>query len=238
VALLLGLGASFPAHAAEASEEALLQTVDRPFYAMEYEEAEKAVDAALKEPAGKKSARLHLYKGIILYHLQRKKEEGMEVFRQAFLIDIYALSPVQGLKASIAKDMETVREEVRRESLKPLPASPPPHVSSLRKHALIPTIAGGACAVAGGVFMAMSRGERNKLRNDDPLILSEEDSRVIASRGKKWQTLGVGLLGASAASLTAAAGMYLLGAPRSPNVTPSVQVGSTGSAVFIQGRWP
>jgi len=237
VALLLGLGASFPAHAAEASEEIPLQRIDRLFRAMEYEKALEVAEAALKEPGGKQSASLHLYKGIILYHLQRK-EEGRDAMREAFEIDLNASSPAQGLKASLTKDMETARAEARAKLNQSPPTSPPPHVSSLRKHALIPTVAGGAFAVAGGVFMAMSRGERNKLRNDDPLILSEEDSRVIASRGKKWQTVGVTLLGASAASLTAAAGMYLLGAPRSPNITPSVQVSTTGSAVFIQGRWP
>jgi hypothetical protein len=245
VALLLGLGASFPAQAAEENAEvtpehieSTLAQINTLFENTEYEKAYDLALKALDEPGWtKERAILWLHKGILHYHLPELAKDGKDEFLQAFRIDLDARSPVEGLKDSIIKDMEEARKKAQAESR--LPAPPPPQVSSLRKHALIPAVAGGVCVVAGTVFVGMSRGELHKLRSDDARILGEEDARVISSRGQRFQTIGISLLTAGAASLSVATGMYLLGAPRSPKSTLAIiQVSPTGSAVFIQGRWP
>jgi tetratricopeptide (TPR) repeat protein len=122
------------------------------------------------------------------------------------------------------------------------PAADPLAVSSepsrpglLRRHALIPAIAGGTLVVAGGVSWAISRGEASRLRNDDPEIQSVEDVNASVSKGRTWQTLGVTLLGVGTAGLATAASIYLLGAPEEP---VAVGLGTDGTSAFVYGRWP
>lgn len=122
------------------------------------------------------------------------------------------------------------------------PGVPPSTVSSkasrrggLRRLSLVPAIAGGTLLVAGGISWAISRGELNQLRNDDPRIATREDVQHRVSRGSTWQTVGVSLLGLGAAGLATAAGMYVLGASEQ---SVSLGVSTNGTSAFVHGRWP
>lgn len=105
----------------------------------------------------------------------------------------------------------------------------------VRSYALVPAIAGGTFLVAGGVSWAISRGELNKLRSDDPRIATRADMERSVSRGQTWQTVGVSLLGLGVAGLATAAGMYVLGGPDQP---VTIGIGTNGKSAFVHGRWP
>ncbi|WP_239470602.1 hypothetical protein [Archangium violaceum] len=89
--------------------------------------------------------------------------------------------------------------------------------------------------MAGGISWAISRGTLNQLRTNDPRIATREDVQRNVSRGNTWQTVGISLLGAGAAGLVTAAGMYVLGSPDQP---VSLGVSTDGTSAFVHGRWP
>ena len=100
---------------------------------------------------------------------------------------------------------------------------------------VLPILSGGALA-SGGVFWALSRKEQSRLRTGEPPLTTPDEVRASISRGKSYQALGYGLMGVGIVGLGAATGMYLLREPKAP--VPSVGVTTTGTAVFVQGRWP
>lgn len=242
--LPLVLGISFSTHAAETSTQDHLRRIDQLYKALEYDVALRETNEAIDELHGQVNANLSLYQGILLYVLHKDREEGKKAFRAAFEKEPDAPSPVQPLPDWIEKDMEAIRAQVKKD-LQPRqaqqPQQPQHHPSqsaSVRSYAWIPAVAGGACVVAGGLSIAKSRSELSMLRNDDPRITRKEDVQAIGSRGQKWQTLGGTLLGIGAASLTGALGMYLLGAPHAAEAPSHIEVGTTGTALFLQGVWP
>jgi hypothetical protein len=105
----------------------------------------------------------------------------------------------------------------------------------LRPHVLVPALSGGVLLVAGGTSWALSRRELSRLRANDPSFAIRADVRSSASRGRTFQTLGVGLLGAGLVGLGAAAGLYVLGMP-----PPKMSLGMStdGTSAFVHGRWP
>lgn len=107
--------------------------------------------------------------------------------------------------------------------------------ASLRSRALLPALAGGVLLAAGGVSYGMARSEQNRLRTGAPELDTLEAARTGASRGRTWQTVGFGLLGAGVVSLGIATGMYVLGAPTEP---VALGVGTDGTSAFVYGRWP
>jgi hypothetical protein len=107
--------------------------------------------------------------------------------------------------------------------------------SSLRSHAYIPAIAGGALTVAGGISWALSRGELSKLRDADPSLGNPADIDRAVSRGRTLQAAGVGLLGVGVLGLGLATGMYLMGAPEKD---VAMQLGTDGRSALVYGRWP
>ncbi|OJT17098.1 hypothetical protein BO221_47120 [Archangium sp. Cb G35] len=137
--------------------------------------------------------------------------------------------------------------------VKPLPATlaqatPPPaeqaqHAPTvntsgprgLRSHALIPAVAGGVLLAVGGVSYGLARNEQSRLRNGDPGITSQEEARRSMSRGKTFQNVGAGLIGAGVVGLGLAAGFYVFGAPEAPM---ALRVGTDGTSAFVSGRWP
>lgn len=90
--------------------------------------------------------------------------------------------------------------------------------------------------VLGGTSWALSRGELSKLNNNAPSLATAEDAHNAASRGRTYQTVGVGLLGAGVASLGFALGWNFFGPTSSTG--PTVSVGTDGTSAFVQGRWP
>jgi hypothetical protein len=107
--------------------------------------------------------------------------------------------------------------------------------SFTRPQFLIPAIGGGVLLVLGGTSWAMSRQELSRLNNEDPKFLNGEDAHSAASRGRTFQSVGVGLLGAGVAGLGFAAGWYVFGPPSNET---ALTVGTNGTSAFVQGRWP
>ncbi len=107
--------------------------------------------------------------------------------------------------------------------------------TSLRSRALIPAIAGGVLLAAGGVSYGLARGEQSKLSNNDPSLATRADVDASISRGKTYQTVGFGLLGAGVVGLGVATGLFVLGSPQEP---VSLGVSTDGTSAFVYGRWP
>ena len=121
----------------------------------------------------------------------------------------------------------------------PQPVPPAPVEAStpvnLRAHALLPAIAGGVLLAAGGVSLGLSTSERSKLRNVDPALDNLEAARATARRGRTYQTVGFGLMAAGVVGLSAATGLYVLGAPAESS---TLGVTTDGTSAFVFGRWP
>lgn len=115
------------------------------------------------------------------------------------------------------------------------PAGNVPKRANLRSRAFIPAIAGCVLLAAGGVSLGMAKGEQSRLRSADSSLATYADVERSMSRGRSYQTAGVGLVGAGVAGLGLAAGFYVLGAPHAPIV---LGAGTDGTSAFIYGRWP
>ena len=110
--------------------------------------------------------------------------------------------------------------------------APPSH---LRPRVLVPAIAGGVLMMAGGTTWVQSRRELSRLRSNDPELATRQKVRSTASRGRTYQTVGAGLLGAGLVSLTVATGLYFL--PGSQREV-SLELSTDGTSAFVSGRWP
>ncbi len=263
-ALLLVLVVPLAARAAsEGDVRTSITSISRLYESLEYEHALRQIQFARQLPRGTdEEVTLSLYEGIILCEMN-KQAQGSASFKSALLLRPDAKLPVR-VAPKVEALFQAVRQQVkselasmlaRREAespkapppetpAQPAPAAalPPPTVSSsaprrdtLRRHSLIPAIAGGTLVVAGGLAWTLSRGELNQLRNDDSRLATMDDVRHSMSRGRTWQTVGVSLLSAGAVGLATAAGMYMLGAPERPL---ALSVGTDGTSAFVQGKWP
>ncbi|WP_224248590.1 tetratricopeptide repeat protein [Hyalangium gracile] len=106
--------------------------------------------------------------------------------------------------------------------------------SALRPQVLIPAISGGVLMLAGGTSWVLSRHERARLRGNDVTLATREDVHRSASRGRTYQAVGVGLLGAGLAGVGVAAGLFF----SMPASTVSLDVTTDGTSAFVSGRWP
>lgn len=106
-----------------------------------------------------------------------------------------------------------------------------------RTGAWLPATLGGGLLVGGGVCYLLAQAEQSKLRGNDAGLATLEDVKRSASRGKRYQWVGVGLAGAGVVGLGVSAGVYLLGRP-SQAKTLGVDVSTDGTSAFVQGRWP
>lgn len=117
------------------------------------------------------------------------------------------------------------------------PVAEVPGTRSLRSRAWVPATAGGVLVVAGAGLFVMAKSEQSKLRNDDASLATEADVEGAVSRGRTFQTVGLGLAGAGVLGLGVATGMYLLGASPEPEKV-GLGVGTDGTSAFVFGRWP
>ncbi|WP_257463577.1 hypothetical protein [Archangium lipolyticum] len=244
-------------HAQGASEvQNYLVSVNRLYEDLEYERALEQIHRARRLSRGvEEDVALGLYEGILLDELG-KKDDATAAFKAALFLRPDAKLPVQ-VSPKVEKHFESIRIEVKRE-LAPLLARreaerlqaqtpPPPEVrppstpevsaarGDTRSRALLPAIAGGVLLAAGGVSYGLSRGELSRLRTDDVGLATREDAHASASRGKTYQAVGMGLLGAGVVGLGVAAGLYLMGAPTGP---VALGVSTDGTSAFVYGRWP
>jgi len=104
----------------------------------------------------------------------------------------------------------------------------------LDSHILIPAGAGGALAIAGGIFWGLARKEHSKIESDDPRLDSLQAVQSSASNGRTYQTVGFSLMGAGLVGLGLAAGLYGMDRTDSP---VELIVGTQGSQVVLHGRW-
>ncbi|WP_245768476.1 hypothetical protein [Stigmatella aurantiaca] len=252
-------------HAAANQEvQRYLISIRRLYENLEYERALNQIQLAQQQKARstEDEVTLSLYEGILLAEMGRV-EQGTAAFKAALLLKPEAQLPVP-VAPKISKLFESVRQQVKREMAPllsqqqvepparspslappvPAPAAPVPGAEGvsqrapgrdLRRYALVPAAVGGGLLVAGGVSWAISRGERGRLRDDDPSLATREDVDRSVSRGRTWQTVGFSLLGVGAAGVATAAGMYFLGGPERP---VSLGVSTDGTSAMIHGRWP
>jgi hypothetical protein len=263
-ALLLVLVFPIAARAASKGDvRNVIHSVNRLFESLEYDHALHQIQLARQLVRGTgEEVTLSLYEGVILCEMSRL-EEGAASFKAALLLRPDAKLPVQ-VAPKVAALFQTLQQRAKSElaalaarreaetaraprvEAPPRPALSlalaPPTVSSgaprrevLRRRSLIPALAGGALAVGGGLSWTLSRGELDRLRNDDPRLATTDDVQRSMSRGRTLQTLGIGLLGAGAVGLATAAGMYMLGAPEQPL---ALGVSTDGTSAFVHGRWP
>jgi tetratricopeptide (TPR) repeat protein len=123
----------------------------------------------------------------------------------------------------------------------PLPAAATPsgegdvHGSrALDSHILIPAGAGGALAIAGGIFWGLARKEFKKIESGDPRLNSLAAVQDTASNGRTYQTVGFSLMGAGLVGLGLAAGLYGVDGRGSP---VELSVGTNGRQAVLYGRW-
>jgi tetratricopeptide (TPR) repeat protein len=102
-----------------------------------------------------------------------------------------------------------------------------------RTEVLAPAIAGGVLVLAGGTSWLLSRREASLLDGEGESFNSREDVHRSASRGKTYQSVGAGLLGAGVVGLGVAAGLYFW----SPTQEMKLGVVSNGTSAVIYGRW-
>ncbi|ATB29417.1 hypothetical protein [Melittangium boletus] len=255
--VILGVTLSPPTYAAERGIRNHLLLIHQFYDASDYERALAQIQVARQERHGTdEDVALSLYEGILLCEMLRK-EEGKAAFRTAFLLRPDAKLPEQ-VSPKIEADAEAIRRQVKRELAEQsppvarkslMPESKPsdsmtssPQIPELtsapsgaRRYALVPALAGGTLAVAGGASWGISRVYLNRLRNPSAQTSVEELQRA-ASLGDKWQTAGVGLLAVGAVGLVTAAGMYVWGGNEKPSV--ALGAGPSGASILVQGRWP
>ncbi|QRN97565.1 hypothetical protein JRI60_00265 [Archangium violaceum] len=244
-------------HAQGSSEvQDYLVSVNRLYEDLEYERALEQIHRARRLARGvEEDVALGLYEGILLDELG-KQDDATAAFKTALFLRPEAKLPVQ-VSPKVEQHFESVRAGVKRE-LAPIlarreaerrqaqPAPPrdvrPPGTGEVsathgdtRSRALLPGIAGGVLLAAGGVSYGLSRVELSRLRTDDAGLVTRADAHDSASRGKTYQAVGLGLLGAGVVGLGAATGLYLLGSPTEP---VALGVSTDGTSAFVYGRWP
>jgi tetratricopeptide (TPR) repeat protein len=99
---------------------------------------------------------------------------------------------------------------------------------------LIPAGAGGALAIAGGIFWGLARKEFSKIESDDARLDNLQAVQGSASNGRTYQTVGFSLMGAGLVGLGVAAGLYGMDRTGSPM---ELTVGTQGSQLILHGRW-
>jgi hypothetical protein len=104
----------------------------------------------------------------------------------------------------------------------------------LRGRALLPILSGAVLA-SGGVFLALSKQEQWRIRTFDPSTETSEDLVKRSSRGETYQRVGLGLIGVGVLGLGIAAGMHWV---RKPGAPVTLGVGTSGTSVLVQGKWP
>jgi hypothetical protein len=229
-----------------------LLSVKRLYAALEYEKALEQITRA-KRFAGsmEEDVTLSLYEGIILADMNRE-EDSTAAFKAALFLDPDAKLPLD-VSPKVAQHFEAVRQEVRSEITKANPPSKTqarpetarspalPAVSAkaspstaLRPQVLIPGIGGAVLLVAGGTSWALSRHERSRLRADDPTLATREDVRRSASRGRTYQAIGMGLLGAGVVSVGVATGLFF----GTPSTELTLGMRTDGTSAFVFGSWP
>jgi tetratricopeptide (TPR) repeat protein len=257
--VLLGLVLLGPAWAGAEGESDVggyLLSVNRLYEDLEYERALAQLERARNlARTVEENVSLSLYEGVILADMSRW-EESSAAFKEALFVRPEAKLPMK-VSPKVEQHFEAVRQKVKREleanaAKRPKEPPPPPATAQrpepvtgvgearaaaergLRTQVLIPAIGSGVLLIAGGTSYALSRRELSRLRNNDASLPTQEEAHRSASRGRTYQTLGVGLVGAGVVGLGITAALHFT---RNPGEV-SLSVSTDGTSAFVQGRWP
>jgi len=259
-ALVLGLTLLLPL-ATHAQKEDPVNTVRKLYEALEYDRALEVLARARQLKRGQDAdVTLWLYQGIILFDAG-KHEESARAFREALKQRPQVKLPLPIVSPKMWQFFESLRQEFNRPQVEPgltsrrntetpraAPPGPPQEAlarqleetpdSGRRRftpQVVVSAAAGGSLLAAGGIFFGLSKGERARIRGDDPRLHTHEELRRSASRGETYQALGMGLMGGGLVGLGIAAGLHVLRVPEAPL---SLTVSTDGTSAFVQGRWP
>ncbi|HEX5752851.1 MAG TPA: hypothetical protein VFZ09_41995 [Archangium sp.] len=241
-----------------------LTSVRSLYESLEYERALEQLSSARRlTRSAEEDVALSLYEGLILADMGQN-DAASAAFKAALFLNPEAKLPVR-VSPKVARRFKSLRAQVKqtlasgltehapvspRPDTQPPPTAesprqetPAPHAPTvnttgqqgLRSRALIPAVAGSVLLAVGGVSHGLARNEQARLRNGDPSLTSYEEARRSMSRGKTFQNVGAGLIGAGVVGLGLAAGFYVLGAPEAPM---ALSVGTDGTSAFVSGRWP
>ncbi|WNG50849.1 hypothetical protein F0U60_47045 [Archangium minus] len=162
------------------------------------------------------------------------------------------------VKRSLAKRGDVPRREAEARPVPPVVPAPSPQVmqassaapvslavpvaevsgvGGMRGRAWLPASVGGVLLVGSGVSYALALHERSRLRGEGPPFASLQDAERSAARGRTYQSVSWGLMGAGVVGLGISAGMYLLGRPEEPGKV-GLSVSTDGTSAFLSGRWP
>ncbi|MGQ0508808.1 MAG: hypothetical protein ACT4TC_26195 [Myxococcaceae bacterium] len=83
--------------------------------------------------------------------------------------------------------------------------------SKVKRLSWIPAVAGGAAAIAGGVFMVQAKGSYDRLTKPGQEPLLRSNAEALARSGQLQSTVGWIGIGVGAAAIAAAAGMFFFG---------------------------
>ncbi|WP_224367977.1 hypothetical protein [Hyalangium versicolor] len=100
---------------------------------------------------------------------------------------------------------------------------------------LVPAISGGVLLVSGGLFYGLAKSRYSEIEDPKTRLRNLDEAKSSAARGRTYQTVGFGLMGAGLTGLGIAAGLYVLG-PRCE--AAHLGVGADGTSAFLYGRWP
>ncbi|MCE9673617.1 hypothetical protein LY474_38015 [Myxococcus stipitatus] len=252
-----------PAHAAASEARKYILAAARLYKSLEYERALEQLDRARRAARSvEDDTDIALYEGIVLAELGRWVEANTS-FKTGLYLQVDASLPVK-VSPKVEEFFEKMRADVKRELARvtDTPASPKTttrvpvekplgtpgsiteasHVSASaleasedrRSRALLPALVGGGLLVAGGVSYGLALGQKSKV-SDGSGLTSREDVRRTLSRGKRYEGVGLGLMGAGVVGLGVAAGLYVLGAPSTP---ASLEVSNGRVMATVAGAFP
>ncbi|WNG40439.1 hypothetical protein F0U61_47220 [Archangium violaceum] len=165
------------------------------------------------------------------------------------------------VKRSLAKRGDAPRREPEARPVPPVASAPSPQVmraspavpaahvapavpvaevsgvGGMRGRAWLPASVGGVLLVGSGVSYALALHERSRLRGEGEPFPSHQDVERSAARGRTYQSVSWGLMGAGVVGLGISAGMYLLGRSEEPEKV-GLGVSTDGTSAFLFGRWP
>lgn len=239
----------------------LLNTAWKLYEGLEYDRALEVLSRARQLKRGQDAdVTLWLYQGIVLFDVG-KHEESARSFREALKQRPQVKLPLPIVSPKLRQFFDSLSAEFNRPPVEPklntqrdqeaprvAPTKPLQTgvASQLEEktdfkrgpfapQVLVSAAAGSSLLAAGGIFFGLSKGERARIRADDPRLGTREDLRRSTSRGETYQTLGLGLMGAGLVGLGVATGLHVL---RDPKTSTSLTVSTDGTSAYIQGRWP
>jgi hypothetical protein len=228
----------------EQAVEKAIQHIER----FEYEESLKPLEHAGSLVSSEEQKTLiMLLTGIALYNMGQNSQHRAEAaFKDALTLSPHARLPIKTTAhAELFFEQTKTRfsQELASRSHALIPPAPPaqpfgdvgPESGRLTVAPLVPGIVGIALLLSGGVFWGMAKSEQLRIQNDESSLTTIQEARLSASRGKTYQTLGLGLTGAGVLALGSSVVLYVA---QTPKASVTLGAGTDGTSAFLRGTWP